>query len=116
MIYLDSDFLINCVKYKIDFFSKLKEEFPKQELVVFEKTFDELKNVGNSDAKIAIALVKAKDVKILKSDESKIVDNLILDRVKKGDIVATLDKELKAKLKEKGVKIISVRQKNYIQI
>jgi uncharacterized protein len=114
MIYLDTDFLVNSIKYKIDVTAQIKEEFPTEDLVIFDKTFDELENIGNTNAKTVLALIKVKGFKVIKTKKDKIVDDLILDRVKKKDRVATQDKELKKLLKEKGIKVLTIRQKKYV--
>ena len=116
MIILDSDFLVNSIKYKVDVVSQIKENFPEEDIAIIDKTLDELKKVNNPNAKAAIHLVKLKEIKILKTKKDKIVDDLILAKVKKGDIVATQDRDLKRKLKRKDIKTITIRQKKYVSI
>ena len=114
MIYLDTDFLVTSIKYKVDVTAQIKEEFPKETLAVFDKTFDELEKIGNTNAKTAIALIKVKGFKVIKTKKDKIVDYLILDKVKKNDMVATQDKELKNFLRGKGIKVLTIKQKKYV--
>jgi rRNA-processing protein FCF1 len=114
MIILDTDFLVNSIKFKIDIISKIKEDFPKKTITIIDKTLDELENLNNLNSKAAIKLIKIKKIKIIKTKKDKIVDNLILEQVKKEDIVATQDRKLKKELKEKNIKTITIRQKKYI--
>ena len=104
---LDTDFLINVIKYKIDI-SEIKNPY------IIDKTLDELKKVNNLNARAALKLIELKKFKIIKTKKDKIVDDLILEKATKEDRVATQDKKLKKKLKEKQIKVITVRQKKYI--
>ncbi len=105
---LDTDFLINVIKYKINI-----EEIKNPTII--DKTLDELKKVNNLNAKAAIKLTKLKKFKIIKTKGNKIVDDLILEKATKEDSVATQDKKLKKQLKEKQIKTITIRQKKYIK-
>ena len=60
-------------------------------------------------------LIEVKKFKVFKTKKDKIVDELILDKVKKKDMVATQDKELKRRLKEKSIKVLTIRQKRYVK-
>jgi len=115
-IILDTDFLVNAVKYKIDIDEELKRNLDSTfDIFIIDKTIDELKGINNLNSKIAIKLINFKQYKILKTKKDKIVDELIKDIAKKEDIVATQDKELKRELNKKFIKTISIRQKKYIQ-
>ncbi len=114
MIILDTDFLVNSIKYKVDVISQIKENYPKEKIGVIDKTIDELKNVNNMNARAAIHLIKLKNLKIIKTKKDKIVDDLILEKVKDKDIVCTQDQRFKRKLKEKEIKVLTIRQKKYV--
>jgi len=108
-IVLDTNFLISCLKFKIDFFSELIGE----KLYIVDKTKLELEKLINGKnakdkqrAKIISALIKNK-VKILKSKADETVDDT-LARLK-GYVIATQDKELKKRIK--GKKLIIRAQK-----
>ncbi|MCD4759667.1 hypothetical protein K8R33_02175, partial [archaeon] len=98
-----------------DVAAQIKEEFPNEKLVVFDKTIDELNKINNPNSKAAIMLIEVKKFKVFKTKKDKIVDELILDKVKKKDMVATQDKELKRRLKEKSIKVLTIRQKRYVK-
>ena len=106
-IILDTNFIAYCVKYKIDFKTELKEilNFNFQ-LKIIDKTIQELSKL--KQGKLAIQIIK--DIKQIKS--TKDVDSTILEQ--KDVIVATLDKELKRKLKKKNIPLITLRNKKYI--
>ena len=115
MIILDTDFLVNSIKYKVDVVSQIKVDYPKEEMAIIDNTLEELKRLNSADSNAAAHLVKLKGLKIIKTKKDKIVDELILEKVKKDDIVCTQDKDLKKRLKEKDIKVITIRQKKYIR-
>ena len=104
---LDTDFLINVIKYKVNI-----EEIKNPTII--DGTINELEKKNTSNAKAALKLIELKKFKIIKTNSNKIVDDLILEKATKEDVVATQDKKLKRLLKEKEIKTITVRQKKYI--
>lgn len=104
-VVLDTNFLVYCAKQKIDYNSEIdnlmKESY---ELAVVSPTLRELKKlsehakklIDRNAAKLALKLLKFNKVKIIESRGT--ADKLIYTLGKKGNIVATLDKELKYKL------------------
>ena len=111
LIILDTNFIIYCINNRIDIKNSIKQALDTNfELAIIDKTIDELENLNN---KIALKLIK--DFKIIKTKKDKIVDNLILDLADKNTIVATMDLNLRKKLKEKNIKVLVIRQKKYIQ-
>jgi len=120
-IILDTNFLMAVGQFKVDIFSEIYRicNFNYQ-LCIIDKTVDELEKIIQSRqkgkdkaaAKLALAIISAKKLKILKTKEDKPVDDLILDA--NDAIVATTDKELINRLKEKKAKIIRLRQKKYL--
>lgn len=125
-IILDTNFLLIPVQFKIDIFSEIKKiaDF-KYELVIIDKTIGELNGIISSKkekqknklaAKIALQLIERYKIKKIKTTE-KIVDNAILKIANKEHyLIATQDKLLKHKLKEKSIPIIILRQKSYLKI
>ncbi len=128
-IILDTNFLLIPAQFKVDIFSEIDRiaDF-RYELLIFDKTIDELKNIIEKQktrhkeaAKIAVQLIKNKKISIIKTDKKTDVDSLILDFVDKNTndkniIVATQDKILKDKLKRKGLKTIILKNKKYLAI
>lgn len=116
MIILDTDFLVNAIKNKVDVTRQIKAEYITEEIAVVDKTLDELKKINNSDSKTALRLIEVKKFKIIKTDRKKIADDLILDIVGTNDMVATQDKYFKRRLKYKGVKVLTIKHKDYVSI
>mgnify|MGYP001575845384 CR=1 FL=1 len=109
-VILDTNFLIDCAKFRIDYLEQLSHH----ELFTLDAIIAELEKLINQKkakhAKLALQILRQKNVKIIKSKVSN-VDSALIEL--KGYGVATADKELKKKLK--GKKIFVIRQKKYIE-
>jgi len=105
-VILDTNFLLTAIKFKIDIFSQLQE----YDIYILDKTLKELEN--KKDEKLAKELIKKYNVKIIKTDSDKYVDDLLLEF--NDYIIATQDKALKEKLKKAKISTISLRQKKYL--
>jgi len=112
-IIVDTDFIINALKSKIELEYSLKELFPyKVEITLLDKTLEELQN--KPYGKLAKRLLSG--FRIIKTSKEKTGDELLLELVQKNKniIVATQDKKLKEKLKKGKIPIITIRQKKYL--
>ena len=104
-VILDTNFILTCIKQKIDFFEDLK--FMGTRVLIPKQVIKEIKSIINSkkklhfkeDAKLALKLLEKNSFKEIDLKE-KNVDKGIVKYSKKNDvIVATLDRELKNKIK-----------------
>ena len=120
-IILDTNFLLIPAQFKVDIFSEIQRiaDF-KYQLYVLDKTLDELKKIQKeqrgkhkSAAKPALALIKNKKVKTIKTSSDKYVDDLLVQYSKKGAIIATQDLGLKKRLKKP---YIILKQKKYLSL
>lgn len=113
-ILLDTNFIITCLKFRIDLFSEMTRIIDeKYDIYVIDKTLDELRKLKS---KISLQLIDKFKVKIIKTEENLDVDSLILKIANEEMIVATQDKELKKSLKEKKIRILTIRKKQYLMI
>ena len=121
-ILLDTNFIMIPAQFKVDIYSEIERicDF-KYELYVLDKTLSELENIIKTQkgrqkaaARLAKAILEAKKPKTLKTTSKDYVDNIILGL--KGFIVATLDRELRSRLKKNGVATIVLRQKKYLML
>lgn len=119
-VILDTNFLMAVAQFRIDIFSEIKRvcDFPYK-ICIIDRTVDELNNIVKNQrgkdkdaAKLALSLIKSKDIEKLKTDKGSYVDLLLLDQ--KDAVIATQDRELRAKLKEKNIHTLMIRQKKYI--
>lgn len=110
-IILDTNFLIYCAKYKIDFFSEIERicNFPYK-LAILKKTLEELEKVKPKE----LSLIKKylEKIAIIESEDSY-VDQALIALSKKGHIIATQDLLLKKQL---TAPLITIRQKKYLEI
>lgn len=123
-VYLDTNFLLIPGRQKVDVFSEIQRVLPgTAAFAVVEETLRELDRLSQSPrtggkdreaAHLGIVLAKQQHLKIVKGFGK--CDKLLLLIAKKGDFVATQDKELKEKLREKGVHVLSLRQKRHVII
>ena len=119
-IILDTNFLLAVFEIKVDIFAEIERICTfRYELFILDRTVDEVENLIKSPllskrqaAKGALQLIKLKKVQILRTEGSRMVDDILVDL--KGAIVATVDMELKRRLRKKGIQIMTIRQKKYV--
>ena len=125
-IVLDTNFLLIPGQFGVDIFTEIQRtcDFP-YELHIMETTLKELKDImeksagtAKQAAKLALELVKAKDINIISSDVAY-VDKAILDTVDENTIVGFRPVNFKSSnvvLIHKFVKSIGVNSKNTLFI
>ena len=133
-ILLDTNFLLISASFNVDIFSEFNRLFHINKLFILDKSIIELENITlnqkgkyKQQAKIGRQMIKIYKINTIKTEKhinthkstSKIlsVDDLIVNfAIKEDYIVATQDKEIKAKLKNHNKKTITLRQKKYLII
>jgi rRNA-processing protein FCF1 len=109
-IILDTNFIVSALKNKIDIFREIERIIEENyEIKIIDKTINELEKLKD---KLAIKIVN--NLEKIKSTED--VDTEIVKNSDKNTIVATLDRELKQRLKNKGAKTITIRQKTHFKL
>jgi uncharacterized protein len=102
---LDTNFILTCVKQKIDFFEEIK--LMGMQILIPNQVINEIKKIENSMQKQEVRINARLALKILEKNKYKKidlgkghVDKKIINYVKnkKDIVVATLDKELKNKI------------------
>jgi len=124
-VILDTNFLMIPGQFMVNIFAEIERivTVPYQ-LCIIDKTIDELnklivlgKKKERDAAKLGLALasahLKQKSLKIIASS-SMYVDDVIVKESNKKVFVATNDKELKRRVREKGASIITLKQKKYL--
>lgn len=117
---LDTNFILTCIKQKIDFFEYLK--FMGIQILIPKQVIKEIKGIINSkkklhfkeDAKIALKLLEENPFKEIDLNE-KCVDKGLIKFAKKNKdvIIATLDRELKNKIQNSKMVI---REKKKLEV
>jgi rRNA-processing protein FCF1 len=114
-ILVDTNFLIECAKHKVDLHSELTRVLDTSfEVAVLDRTLEELdtviargKNEGKA-AKLAKTILLTKHVTIMATSGGH-TDNLLLAKADENHIIATMDKALKQRLKKKKQDVIIIR-------
>lgn len=122
-IVIDTNFLMVPYKFRVDIFSEFDRVCNfNYKLFIFEESVNELKNVMKNQrginkkaAQFALKLIKLKNIGMIKSNE-KGVDNSILNDINEDTVIATQDLGLKKELLKKGISVIILRQKKYLEL
>ena len=118
-VILDTNFLVYCAENKVDYARGIMEIMNEgYELVVPEQVLAELKGLYENSKKLsdrsaawlALKLLEHNKVKIVKA-KGKYADEAVLGLVRLGSIVATLDLELRKKLRNTRVIVIKGAKK-----
>ena len=107
----DTNFLIHIATRRIKNIDDINTEIGQLQFLVPEAVINELEKLCNNENKKQEILTTLNYIKKLKSIpiSGKFVDESIINYVKKNHgIVATMDKELKNKIKRTGGSIISI--------
>ncbi len=120
-IILDTSFLVNCVRFRIDFIQEINRicDF-RYELFIIDKSIWELNNIiskggkSSSFAKLVLKMLEGFEIKSIITGEDGFVDDLIMSSADKETVVATQDMPLRKKLKAMSISVIFIRQKKYL--
>jgi hypothetical protein len=121
-VILDTNFLTIPYQFNIDIFKEIQRVVEgNYELTTLDCVVNELEKLKKgrgkdaAAARVALLLIKEKNVKVINTCE-KNVDNTIYKIADQNTIVATNDKDLIKKLKDKKVKVLYLRSKQQILI
>lgn len=127
-ILIDTNFLITCVKQKIDLFSELKKEFGNTTIIIPQQVLDELSKLiakktlnikEKTAAKLSLDLIK-KNLVFIIDIKTKNVDQGIVNYINSNKnenfYLATLDRNLKKRIKNRKTKFLTIRNKKKIEI
>jgi len=114
-VILDTNFLIYCAENKVDYASEINRLMTEgYELVVPKQVVSELKELSQNAKKLGDRTASWLAIKLLEHNKVKIIeargnyaDEAILNLVRIGNIVATLDLELRKKLR--GTRVIVIQ-------
>lgn len=121
-ILLDTNFLVECAKNKIDIQAELTRILDFSfEVAILDRTMEEIDEIisrGKKEgqaAKLARTILMTKRVTILPTIGGH-TDNLLLDKADENNIIATMDKALKQRLKRKKQDVIIMRGKKKLAV
>ena len=124
-VILDTNFLVYCAEKKIDYFELIDDLPANKEIVVIRSVLNELKDLkqnakkakDKAAASLALQIVdrniKGNNLEVLEIEDY--ADDVIKRIANREDIVATMDRQLKSKLKGKA-RILSIRSAKKLEI
>ncbi|MCK5107446.1 MAG: hypothetical protein KAQ83_01850 [Nanoarchaeota archaeon] len=133
-ILLDTNFILLPFTLKVDIFTELKRIIDNPEIIILDLIVLELEKIARLDkgsdgraAKATLSYLEKMPLKVKKtvkhlktanslSKISSVDDKIVEFAAKNGYLVATQDKLLKEKLKNRDIKIITLRQKKHLII
>jgi rRNA-processing protein FCF1 len=124
LVLLDTNFLMIPAQFKIDIFSEIDRicSFGFT-IAVLDRTVEELESIKKLQkgrnrlaADFALKLLKKKDLKIIRTNSKKAVDDLIAEFAEKGAIVATQDSALRKIIKNNKGMTIVLRNKRFLKM
>jgi rRNA-processing protein FCF1 len=114
-IVLDTNFLIDCVRFKLD----IRKELAGSELYTVESVMPELARLARSKSKESplakISMEFVKGIEKLQSLKQETDDSMI-EYSRLGYVIATHDGVLKGKIRAAGGKVIYIRQRRYVSL
>jgi rRNA-processing protein FCF1 len=119
-ILLDTNFILTCIRNKIDFFNELKNQ--GFEIITPKQVIEEIKRIIESKKKYKFREEAEISMKILNKNkfseinlQGKNVDKAIIKYALQNTnlIIATLDREIKSKIKNK---VMIIRNKKILMI
>jgi len=122
-IIIDTNFLLIPLQFNVDIFSEFERicNFHYR-LCILSESVMELEGITQTQksksrkaAAFALKLAKLKKIHIIETEKGY-VDSLILETAKKEDIVATQDAELRRKLAAKGISVIYLRSRQFLEM
>jgi rRNA-processing protein FCF1 len=126
-VLLDTNFLLIPAQFGVDIYSELDRiMLSSYRVYILDRTIGELGKIASEqrgrirrDVRLALSMVEQKvsagEIGII--DTSHIPDDMSVDDIMvsyDAYVVATQDMELQRRLKDKGIKVISMRQKRYL--
>lgn len=120
-ILLDTNFVLDIIKWKIDVIGELQRicDF-SYELLIPDVVISELRrfpkrSIEGRNATIALLVLKKNGAKMLETGGTY-ADDVLVKIAGKKDIVATQDQTLKRRLRAKRVPVIFIREKGYLAL
>ena len=127
-IILDTNFIITAIKQKAQLFEQLEELFPNCKILIPIQVIEELEKIPNSkqeklidreSASLALQIIKKKSVQNIEFTAKNVDAGIVrYTKEKKDLIIATLDKQLKQKIKDKNPKVqfLTIKEKKRISL
>jgi len=115
-IILDTNFLVAPFQFSFDLFDELERLYPFPEVYTIKDAVQEAKSINQGEYKDIIEqFLDSQDIEILETTGEGTVDDLLV-QISDEYIIATNDKELKERIKDRGNPVIIIRGKNHLEV
>lgn len=123
-ILLDTNFLLLPVQRGVDIFCELERVIDvPYEVCVLAGVVEELERLcvkgsleDRKAARVGLELIKSKALKIISSSGEAHIDDLLVEAADRQTIVATQDRELRRRLRARGIRVIGLRQGTHLYV
>lgn len=112
-VIIDANVLLSVFELNHDFITDIRKQYP--DIATLSVVVDELAKRGDKKGKMALQLIEKANIPVISTQLNIDVDTTLLDFcVSNSAILATQDKRLKERAKQKALKTLGIRQKKYI--
>jgi rRNA-processing protein FCF1 len=112
-ILMDTNFLLIPFKSKIDVYEELDFRFPRSELFTLKVCVEELEKMKEHGA---IALLRKKSVNVMNFRQGNVDNSIAACAEQNGFAVATIDRILQRKLRQRGLPFVFLRQNRFLEL
>lgn len=114
-ILLDTNFMVAPFEMSVSIFDELDRLYPVNEVYTLEDAVNEARSIESGRYKNMVPkLLESEDVEILETSGEGSVDDLIVELADEF-VVATNDRELQNRLREKDAEIVIIRSGKYLE-
>jgi len=121
-ILIDTNLLIECAQHKIDIQKELDRILDySYEIAILDRTLEELEKIASQKtkegqaAKLARTILMTKKITIIPTSGGH-TDKRLIEKADENHIIATMDREIKQKLKQKKQPVIIIRGKQKLEL
>lgn len=113
---LDTNFLVAPFQFSFDIFEELEEMYPYAEICTIQDAVQEAKSIkGGKYKSLVPQIIESEGITVYETEGEGEVDDLLVN-ISEDFIVATNDKELKARIKDHGRPVIIIRGKDHLEL
>ncbi len=114
-VVFDTSFLLNCVKARVDFLREIKMRIGPFTPVVPSPVIDELKKLAAKKPEARVALKLVGEARVVESHLG--ADRSVVEiAASKGCYLASTDGEVRSRGRERGIKLVTLREGKHIQM
>ena len=110
-VLLDASFVISAVQSKTDILKAILDKVPNAKLAMPVVVFEEVERKGT---KLCVTILEHLRPTLIPTI-ARFGDDAIIEIATTNDYIITLDKELKTRAKEKGIRVLTLRQRKYVE-